>query len=584
MHTRFQAPNLNALWTQLFVEEALRHGLDYFCVSPGSRSTPLTVAIARHPDARMQLFYDERAAAFHALGYARATGKTAILVCTSGTAVANYFPAVIEASVDHVPMIVCSADRPPELEQSGANQTIPQTHIFGQHVRWFFEMPCPTSAVPPNFVLTTLAQALHRATGPFAGPVHLNWRFREPLAPSPEAISETYTAPITRWFEGKQPWTHHIHASSESEPALSSELIHQIATSSKGILALGRMPLWWDKRPLLQLAERLGWPIFADIGSGLRLGPAPTQRILSFDILLREKALSTEMSPDMVLHLGGPLLSKRFPSYLQEHLQAPYILVQDHPERIDPTHQVHQRLSCHPCAFAKALLQHLPQASQTTGNPWFAQWKALDDTQQAQLQSSLAQAPLHEPAIAHDISTLLPKEHVLFVGNSMPIRDLDLFASTGGSAVPIAANRGASGIDGLLATALGVVAGSQKQGTLLIGDLSLIHDLNSLILLQQSQLPLVVLVINNHGGGIFQFLPIAQFEDVFQRCFTTPHSLSLAPIARAIGLSAVQVTTREELRQAYKSALSNQTPSVIEVLTQKEDSLAFHRTLRPSKT
>ncbi len=579
MHTRLQAPNLNALWAEIFVEEAIRLGIDYFCISPGSRSTPLTVAVARHPKARLQICYDERAAAFHALGFARATGIPALLICTSGTAVANYLPAVVEASVDHVPLLICSADRPPELEQSGANQAIPQTHLFGHHVRWFFELPCPTSAIPAPFVLTTLAQAFHRATGSFAGPVHLNWRFREPLAPIASSIPPEYTASLDRWCRSSQPWTTYAHAQAQGIPALPPFLFASVARAKRGVLVLGRMPIWWDKSPILRLAEHLGWPIFADIGSGLRLGKRPTHRILSFDGLLRDPRWRTDTKPDVILHLGGPLVSKHFLSYLQEHPDTPYVVVQEHSERLDPIHQVHHRLACHPSAFAETLHTLLPADLSTLSAEWIALWKAADQQHLQQTHTALALDDLHEPAVAFDLSRLIPKDHALFVGNSMPIRDLDRFADVTGHPVPVAANRGASGIDGLLASALGFVMGSGTAGTLLIGDLSLIHDLNSLILLKQSQIPLVVVVLNNHGGGIFQYLPIARFEDVFSRCFTTPHDISLAPIAQSIGVFAVQVTSRAAFRQAYTEATRTNQPALIEVCTHQEQNLAFSRAL-----
>ncbi len=577
--SRPDAPNLNALWAAIFVEEAIRHGIYTFCVSPGSRSTPLTAAVARHPKARLQICYDERAAAFYALGYARATGLPALLICTSGTAVANYLPAVIEASVDHLPMLICSADRPPELEQCGANQSIPQTHLFGHHARWFFDIPCPTESIAPQFVLTTLAQALHRATGPFAGPVHLNWRFREPLVPIESPISPDYTQPLARWWKDSQPWTMYAHAQAQGLPALPPTLFASVVRAVRGVLVLGRMPVWWDKSPIIRLAERLGWPLFADIGSGVRLGKQPLQRILSFDGLLRDPRWRVSSKPDLILHLGGPLVAKHFLSYLEEHPDTPYVAVHEHPERIDPTHQVQTRLACHPSAFSESLCALLPADIADRSGEWLRGWQEADRSYLRHVRETLAVDELHESAVAFDISQLIPHEHALFVGNSMPIRDFDRFADGFGHAVPLAANRGASGIDGLLASSLGFVAGSRTRGTLLIGDLSLIHDLNSLILLKQSQIPLVIVVLNNHGGGIFRFLPVARFDDIFQRCFTTPHDISIAPIAQAIGLSAVQVTSRSAFRDIYQKATHANQPVLIEVLTHSDRNMAFYQAL-----
>ncbi len=581
-----QAANLNHLWGALLVDEFYRQGCSFFCVSPGSRSTPLTVAAARHPHIETQICIDERAAAFMALGYGRATGKPAVLLCTSGTAVANYLPAVVEASVDRVPMIVCSADRPPELLQTCANQTIQQTGILGDSVRWHTTLPCPSLEVPAVSILTTADQAFHQASRAPAGPVHLNCMFREPLAPTECPVPAPYLQPIEAWSQQSRPYTTYSANTLELSKDSLQALLYDIQQASKGLVVVGRLPSQMDVASIHSFCESLGWPVLADIGSGLRWGHATWPYMQAFDMLLRQPSWLESHRPDVILHLGGPLLSKWFLHLLKENRETRYIQIHSHPERMDPEHCVSWRLEADPGLCCERLKDQLPPRVESS---WIESWRSIGQ----ELRQSIAllmepteltasgssnSPPLHEPAIAYFLSRQLPASHTLFLGNSMPIRDWDLFASGLHETITVGANRGASGIDGLIATAMGMVKGSGQSGTLVLGDLSLLHDLNSLFLLQQTQLPLTIVVNNNQGGGIFGFLPIAQFDDVFLSHFITPHTHTLAPIARSLGMQASTVSSISALREAYDRAVKSGRPRLIEVQTQRETNVDFYRT------
>lgn len=570
------AANINEVWGSLLVDELYRQGCRLICISPGSRSTPLTVAAARHPDMDTHIATDERAAAFFALGYGRVTGRPAALFCTSGTAAANYYPAVIEASVDYVPMLICSADRPPELLDTQANQTIRQSSLFGDYVRWHSVLPCPTEHVPASAVLTTVGQAWHRATRSPAGPVHLNCMFREPLAPTPDFYDPEYLNTIESWLNGRFPWTHYHPTQGVSSPPVAAGLSQVIQKCKRGVLVVGRRPTHASSASILELAKRLGWPVFTDIASGLRFSKELDElRVPAHDTLFRDEFLAQAAVPDCVLHLGGPLVSKWFPRWMALHSHSFYAVVASHPNRMDPSHCVTQRLEASPEDFAEQLLSYLPEFLDADPR-WLQLWADCAKTTKSTIDHEMKESVgFPEPKVAKTLSEQLPQQHTLFIGNSMPIRDWDLFASTGPD-VGVVANRGASGIDGLLASALGAVRGSGQAGTLVIGDLSLMHDLGSLLMWKQSGLPLVVVVLNNQGGGIFGMLPISKVEDVFEPYFVTPHSFALAPIAASMGIKTFQSSSEQEFVQHYNDALASGIPCLVEVATDREENKAFH--------
>ncbi|PIQ28194.1 2-succinyl-5-enolpyruvyl-6-hydroxy-3-cyclohexene-1-carboxylic-acid synthase [bacterium (Candidatus Blackallbacteria) CG17_big_fil_post_rev_8_21_14_2_50_48_46] len=567
-----QTENLNLTWANLLIEELARWGCEYACISPGSRSTPLTVATARHEKFTSKICLDERAAAFYALGYARATGRPAVLICTSGSALAHYLPAVIEASQDRVPLLILSADRPPELLHTGANQAIQQIGIFSDYLRWSFDLPCPNLEIPPEMVLTTLDQALFQAQ---TGPVQINCHFREPLAPLPSPIPVHYLDSILPWTQGTFPYTQYQGGHLHLNPAELEKLAEKLNPARTGLLLVGRLKNNQEKEAILQFSQTLGWPVFADILSGLAHNPRVTEKVNHFDPLLVHPEFQNLCRPEVILHLGGEMTSARLNEYISSYRQEEYLRVCNHSERNDSLHQISQRLIADLPSFCEALAKQLEPS---INRIWVKTLQNRSAAAEMVLSEHLDQNNmLSEPALVRQLSQILPSHSALMIGNSMPIRDFDMFASAMPAQACIFGNRGASGIDGNLATALGLGEGNQALTTLLLGDLALLHDLNALSLVKTAQEPLILIVINNDGGGIFSFLPIAQAEDVFESHFGTPHGFQFKGAAEMFGLNYVQPQTLEDFKTAYLTAVETRQHTLIEIQTKREANFRLHQ-------
>lgn len=580
--------NLNLLWSSLIVEELIRQGFDYFVVSPGSRSAPLTVAVAQHPQARSQLAYDERAAAFFALGYAKACGKAAVLICTSGSAAAHYYPALIEASQDHLPMLILSADRPPELLEAGANQAIRQQQLYGDYPRWSFNLPCPSSEIPASWLLSTLDLACERCSGPDPGPVHLNLPFREPLAPAPywpEALTAVnYLAPLQSWRQGSRVYRKAQALEAEAIQALKPdpELLEALLTRQPGLLILGRLTPA-EQPAVLQLAQTLasaGWTVFADILSGLRLDQRLSKQIAYYDQLLANQEFMAACEFETVLQIGRGFVSGKLLKHLAARPPARYLQLCQGSQREDPNHQVSYRYSGPLQPVCQALDQALKQ-SLAAQPEQVSELLRFSQSAEALYAAELDQSQeLSEPGIARLLAAQLPQEQSLLLGNSLCVRELDGFASLRKSPPRMLGSRGTSGIDGHLATAAGFAAGSQSPITLLCGDLTFLHDLNSLYLVAQSRQPLTLIVVNNQGGGIFSFLPIAQHQEVFEDWFGTPHQLSFEASARQFGLNYFSPDSASEFLESLQQAWQSGHSSLIELRTERHQTLEVHRRLQ----
>jgi len=578
-----QAPNLNILWGQLIVEELRRSGVDYFCLAPGSRSSPLAIAVA-NSGARTLVHFDERGLCFHALGYSSATRKPCAVIVTSGTAGANCFPAIIEASKKKVPLIIITADRPPELQQTGALQTIDQHNLFGEFVRCHLELPCPTEEINPAFVLTSIDQAVFRATSHIPGPVHINCLFREPLAPvkATKTLDENYLKSINAWTDADQPFTSYIRARKKFSNDDFNDVRQRIDGIHNGIIVVGKLADKADQDAVLKLAEHLSWPIFADITSGLRLGSTAPNVIHHFDQLLLSKKLRAELHDlhqvNGVIHLGGRMTSKRWYDFVQDLTLKEYVMVLNHPLRSDPCHIVTCRMEGKVGDFCEQTIRSTrPRAQSQFGNSI----EQLSAVAAQTITNHFARAKeLSEPLVANLISQHLPKGQGLFLANSMPLRDMDMYAAIRPDSVVIGANRGASGIDGIVASAVGFAAGLKQPVTLVIGDLALLHDLNSLDLVAKSKHPITVVVINNDGGGIFSFLPIAHFPKLLEPYFATPHGRDFAKAAELFGIKYQRPTTPKNFLSSYHTAVKSQESTLIEVTTVRDDNLRYHKHLQ----
>ncbi len=566
-------PSANRLWADLIVEELIRTGADFFSVAPGSRSTPLVAALASNPKAKNLIHFDERGTAFAALGYARASGRPAAWITTSGTAVANGMPAVVEAATDAVPMILLTADRPPELRETGANQTVVQPDIFGGYTRWSFDLPVPDPDLDPAMVLTTVDQAVYRARRAPRGPVHLNLMFREPFLPDPD---EVLPAP-PRWRESREPYTRYAATGPAVDPDEVERLMEALRPIKRGLVIAGRLGSREQGEAALGLAESFGWPLLPDVGSQLRLGIHSKNLVGYHDALLASEPFKEANAPEAVLHFGGRALSKRLEQFLARSRPDPYVVVRENPFRLDPGHQVTHSVEADVVGFCDALAR-VAGGAWSVDPAWTAGWHEASGRVDVCLDQLFAGTEeLNEPLVARLISRHIPEGHGLCVASSMPIRDVDTFAATDGAVVPVVANRGASGIDGTVATAAGFARGSGLPITLLIGDLALLHDLNSLAMLRD--LPVVVVVLNNDGGAIFSFLPVARHKEFFEPYFGTPQGVSYEGAAKMFGLAYELPRTTEEFVEAYSAAVDRSTPTLIEVRTDREENVALHRKL-----
>ncbi|MEY3023027.1 MAG: hypothetical protein RIS86_2225 [Planctomycetota bacterium] len=548
------APNINLAWTMLAAEECFRLGVRHAVVCPGSRSAPLAVAFARHGEIAVHVAHDERGGAFLALGIAKSSGEPAVLVTTSGTAVANALPAVVEARMTRTPLLVFAADRPPELRDCGANQSIPQASLLAGATRWSVEVPCPTMESPAEFVLSTVDEAYARATGRAgaqAGAVHLNWQFREPLAPDPAPWDVAWLWSIARWTadRARAPWR-------ETPAVLPAE-----ARIETGVVVAGRA------EPDAE-ASLAGWKgtLLADIGSGLA-----GKGTAGADLVLRaamegdgNAALRQALATERVVVVGDAPVSKRMNAWLAAQ-SCPTTVFGAGDPRNDPAHRASGAYAGPVRLVAGRGLRAHAGWSRALAVATRAASRAL--ASERGLCEPTAIATATEACAAHRAGTV-------FHGSSMPVRDADFLAIHPPKGWAVGANRGASGIDGLVATAAGHAHASGAPVVAFLGDVSALHDVSSLQLLREIETPLVLVVLNNDGGGIFRYLPIARHAGEFERLFATPHGLSLAPVARAFGLAAESPRTRAALAKAMAKALARGGATVVEVACAREDSEA----------
>ncbi|KDP31426.1 hypothetical protein JCGZ_11802 [Jatropha curcas] len=607
--------NINAVWASLIVEECSRIGLTYFCIAPGSRSSPLAIAASTHPLTTCIACFDERSLAFHAVGYARGSHKPAVVITSSGTAVSNLLPAVVEASQDFVPLLLLTADRPPELQNVGANQSINQVEHFGSFVRFFFSFPAPTDNIPARMVLTSLDSAVHWATSSPYGPVHINCPFREPLDGSPKRWSLSCLKGLDNWMSSAEPFTKYIQMQNSlacyGEMHIPmAQVLEIIQGAKRGLLLVGAIHTEEDIWAALLLGRHLNWPVVADILSGLRLRkflsyfPEVEENVLFLDhldhVLLSDFVRGCVMF-DVVIQIGGRITSKRICQMLEDCYPCSYILVDNHPCRHDPSHLVTHRVQCSILQFVDSIIkaQHPSRSSK-----WCSYLKALDDMVARNISFQIyAESSLTEPHVAHVISKALSSESALFIGNSMAIRDADMYGCSHENhtssivgkvlnselqclGISVAANRGASGIDGLLSTAIGFAVGCKKRVLCVIGDVSFLHDTNGLSILKAriSRKPMTILVINNHGGAIFSLLPIADGTDqrILNQYFYTSHNISIHQLCMAHSVRYVHVKTKMELQDALHTSQYENVDYVIEVESCISANSTFHSILKKS--
>ena len=624
----------NALYTYVgaFVDELARSGLTDVCICPGSRSTPLALAVARHGGINVWMHLDERSAAFFALGMAKTSRRPVALVCTSGTAVANFMPAVVEARQSRVPLLVLTADRPPELHDVGASQTIDQIRFYGSQVTWSVEMPLPEATETLlRFVRTTAGRAVAEASGVSAGPVHLNFPFREPLVPTDEPLPSLSAVALYGRLDGAP----YVRVSMGGTLILDldrfTQLADDLAREPHGLIVCGPLDEPDLAVPLADLALLLGYPILADPLSGLRCGPHDRSMVIdSYDSFLRDARFAAEHAPHLVLRFGAMPTAKPLLQYLQRYPDARQIVV-DRAGWRDPTLQAAEMLHTDPVALCTALtgryFNQPPACGADAAAVWQRDWMAAAHRTRTVLDRELA--AIDEPfegRVMSELADLLPEGATLFAGNSMPVRDVDTFFHGSERRIAIMGNRGASGIDGVTSTALGVAAASGAPVVLAIGDISFYHDLNGLLAARQYGLNLTVVLLNNDGGGIFSFLPQAaalprlpsgsppsrqlagskparvdgtvtapdggdqrqetpadrREVDTFELLFGTPHGLDFSHAAALYGATYTRIDGWDGYRRAVRRGIEEGGLHIVEVRTDRDRNVELHRRLWPA--
>ncbi len=585
------AANRNYAFAAALFEEFVASGVRHVCVCPGSRSAPLAVSAARTPGLRVWVHLDERAAAFFALGLARAERAPVALVCSSGTAAANFLPAVVEAYHGRVPLLVLTADRPPEVRGWGAAQTIDQVGLFGSHVRWFSEASPPGRTARNGAGLrhahALACRAVAAAVGPPPGPVHLNLPFDEPLDPSPDPGDGASPVPERDWApcgRGAGPYTRSWRCSPSPSPDLVSHLLEGPLRARRGVIVCGP----GDADPALpdavaRLGRAAGWPVLAESTSQVRCGPhtrgAPI--LASFDAILRSREFALGHPPDLVLRIGAPPTSKAFQQWLDLHPNTRLVMLDPDRTWSDPGHLASEVIDADPVRLCESLERRLRRQPSPPGCPrWLGDWSSAEKRARRVVESRVGlRARLLAPQVVAVLAEALPDGAMLFVSNSMAVRDLDAFLPVSTRRIRVLANRGANGIDGIVSSALGAAAAASGPLFLLSGDLAFLHDAGGLFAAHQHRIRATLVVLNDDGGGIFSLLPIATHgEDVdFERLFTVPHGIDIAAVAGAYGLPHQRVTTALDLSQALENSQASAGTQVIEVPVDRRENLALYR-------
>jgi 2-succinyl-5-enolpyruvyl-6-hydroxy-3-cyclohexene-1-carboxylate synthase len=559
----------NLRFARALVGELHLAGVAAAFVCPGSRSTPLALAIAEREGLRHSVHIDERSAAFQALGFAKASGRPVLLLCTSGTAGANFLPAVAEAHRSRVPLVVLTADRPPEQRAWGAAQTMEQRTLYAGFTRWSEETPCPSErSVAISYACALGRRAVLEATGPAPGPVHLNLPFREPLLPASIEAAVAGVDAARRW-----PF---VSQDGECPLADLDGLAQELRSIERGVLVFG--PDSWD--PLLgdavhALATALDWPVLADPASGLRAdGPRADSIIHGADLLLRDATVAAALAPQLIVRCGGQ------PTSAARHAAAEVWLVDPANGFRDPQHRATRTFRASSREFCRQFSKEAAGPA-VRGSEWRSRWQQADRVARAGAAAACdADQRFLTPHLARAIWAGLPDGAALYAANSMVIRDVDAFADHRAARLRLLANRGVNGIDGMVSSALGAATALGRPAVLWCGDLALLHDVSGLLAGTIQEADLTIVVSNDDGGGIFEYLPAARSlpRPVFEQMFAVPHGLDLCGLARGLGWQAVRVESATAFSRELARALAGGR-RMIEVPVDRAANTAFHATV-----
>lgn len=562
--------NRNFFWCEKFVEELYAGGVKYACISPGSRSTSLTLAFARNKKIKTFVNIDERSSAFFALGLAKKTNMPVVLVCTSGTAAAEFYPAIVEAYQQRVPLIVCTADRPKYLYNTGANQTINQIDLYKNHIRWFVDAGLPE--LTKDALLRIIRYANHAvdvAVLDDKGPVHINFPFEKPFEPDAYTdeidddilnISFKETKSITRKKFEKV-----------SESSVFDEIYRSVKNLERGLIIAG--PDNYNKERIeliIKVSERLNYPILADALSQVRFSSVDSNNLIcNYEEIFRNEQFINEYKPDIILQFGRTPISKTFEKYFEKN-SLNRILINKYADRFDPAGTAKMILPFASYQFCGEMLYRLDHENfKRKHNKWRNAYLNAELVIEKQKSAMIYSADFpNETRILDEVLQAVPSLSSVFISNSLPVRDLNRFTSWLPKDLKIFFNRGASGIDGIISTAAGVCAADGKQAYLVTGDLAFYYDMNVLPLLKRLNIPLNIILINNNGGAIFSSLPVSKNGNhYFDDYFLTPHNLDFGSIVKGYGLYHHEVTSWEDLKKEILPVNGTVSPRIFEIKT-----------------
>ena len=568
--------NRNYFWANIFFDQLAECGVKYACISPGSRSTPLTYALSQNKKIKSYVIVDERTSGFFALGLAKQTNSPVVLVTTSGTAAAELYPAIIEAYQNRVPLIICTADRPAYLHNTGANQTINQDHLFNNHARFFYDTGLPTINLKQIKKLKDAAKnAFNICSQQNIGPVHINIPFEKPLEPN--SFTDEIEEKIILESIADELTTNHKKQINSAEQKNIKIISNLLRKNNSGLIVIG--PGNFSDSFFLNLetlSVKFSLPVFADASSGLRFKSSSLSNLISnYDALLRSESFSKVYSPQFVLHFGRALTSPKLEDYFSV-IKPKRFTINKFGDSHNPS-RIFQVIK----TSEEFFLENLVNSVDDKLNDFSPELKKLKilNSEIEKIKSDIfsISKKINETGLLLNIIDSIPPNSNLMIGNSLPIRDLDFFSSTINKNINVFQNRGASGIDGITSTALGICAQSKNPTYLLTGDLSFYYDINSLLIAKQYSIPLITVLINNNGGAIFKFLPIAEYKNVFDKYFLTSTNLSFKKLSEAFEIDYKELKSQSDILNHIKVSSVRRKPAVFEIKTNADYSLSLRK-------
>jgi 2-succinyl-5-enolpyruvyl-6-hydroxy-3-cyclohexene-1-carboxylate synthase len=558
--------NRNILWTEFFFDRLANLGMTYVCISPGSRSTSLTLSAASNKKLKCFVHIDERSSGFFALGLAKASGKPIAVITTSGTATAELYPAIIEAYQQRVPLIICTADRPPELFGRGANQTINQDNIYKNHIRFYKNAGLPSATLNAVKRIGSIAESAFIKS--MEGPVHINFPFRKPFEPNEftDEITEDQFYSIKKLKDSEAPLK---KKNAKVYNNLYKKIVNTLTDAKRGLIIAGPTGYSTEtKSGIVKLSKILNFPILADASSQLRFGTNLNENIITnYEGFLKSVSFIRKLTPDLILQFGSTPASKAI-EVLLEKINTNRYIINENGDLFDPWNNAAGVLKCSPYMFYNLISKDLKFKRKLSNINYLKNIQAVDKISGKIKNKFIANSAFpNECRIIPEVINALSENSHLVVSNSMPVRDFDYFAQSSNKNLIIHTNRGASGIDGIISTALGIQKAAGKKTLLVTGDMAFYYDVSSILSAIKYQIPLVVVLVNNNGGGIFGMLPVSRYGKNFERYFINSHNLNFGPIVKSFGGDYQLIKSWKDLSSSINSAFNKNKFTVLEIKT-----------------